>query len=196
MNRIVASIDLKSADLKSAELQDEESKDEEPGNNVNGDELIATFECDKNDAASFHHADHVRLAFEYLCRHEALEALAKFSAALQRFAAAQGKADRYHETITWAYLLLIRERMMRQSIARQNMVQQNMNSASPAPTWDEFAASNSDLLLWKDGILATLYHAETLNSDLARRTFVMPDRLAQPSGICPEDVNPAPRPAP
>jgi hypothetical protein len=45
----------------------------------------------------------VRLAFEYLCRYSAVEALGKFSAALQRFAAAQGKAQRYHETITWAY---------------------------------------------------------------------------------------------
>jgi hypothetical protein len=128
-----------------------------------GDELIAEFESGATAPDTFHHADHVRLAFEYLRRFTAPEALARFSAALQRFAAAQGKADRYHETITWAYLLLIRERIAR---------------AERAQTWDEFAECNSDLLIWKGGVLATLYRRETLDSDLARRSFVMPDRVA------------------
>jgi hypothetical protein len=80
---------------------------------MTGEELIEQFENAKTPAATFHHADHVRLAFEYLRRYSALEALQRFSAALQRFAAAQGKAQLYHETITWAYLLLIRERIAR-----------------------------------------------------------------------------------
>ncbi len=85
-----------------------------------------------------------------------------FSAALKRFAAAQGKAQRYHETITWAYLLLIRERMAR---------------AGCAQTWEEFAERNADLLVWKGGVLTTLYRQETLDSDLARQTFVLPDQV-------------------
>jgi hypothetical protein len=79
---------------------------------------------------------------------------------LKRFAAAQGKPDRYHETITWAFLLLIRER-----IARARRTQR----------WEEFAAGNADLFVWKGGVLATLYRPETLDSDLARRTFILPD---------------------
>jgi hypothetical protein len=130
---------------------------------MNSDDLIAQFESGATAPGSFHHVDHVRLAFEYLRRYSALEALEKFSAALQRFAAAQGKADRYHETITWVYLLLIRERIAR---------------AGPAQTWEEFAERNSDLLIWKGGVLGTLYRAETLDSDLARRIFVLPDRTA------------------
>jgi hypothetical protein len=129
---------------------------------MSGDELIAQFEEGTTPPDTFHHADHVRLAFEYLRRFTALEALGKFSLALRRFAAAQGKADRYHETITWAYLLLIRER-----IARVECPQ----------TWDEFIERNPDLLLWKDGVLAALYRPETLASDLARRTFILPDRV-------------------
>jgi hypothetical protein len=125
-----------------------------------GDQLIKQFEDGITPAASFHHADHVRLAFEYLCRYSALEALEKFSAALRRFAAAQGKPQLYHETITWAYLLLIRERMAR---------------AGRSQTWEEFAARNPDLLIWKGGVLATLYRQETLDSDFARHTFVLPD---------------------
>lgn len=128
---------------------------------MTGDELIQQFEDGTTPAATFHHADHVRLAFEYLCRYSALEALRRFSAALQRFAARQGKAQLYHETITWAYLLLIRER-----IARAGSVQ----------TWEEFGERNADLLVWKGGVLAALYRQETLDSDLARHTFVLPDR--------------------
>ena len=119
---------------------------------MTGDELIQQFESGTTDAGSFHHADHVRLGFEYLIRYSALAALERFSNALQR----------YHETITWAYLLLIRER-----IARAGCVQ----------NWEEFARENPDLLIWKGGVLATLYRQETLDSDLARHTFILPDQV-------------------
>ena len=131
------------------------------GEMMAGDQLIKQFEDGTTPPGTFHHADHVRLAFEYLYCYPALEALEKFSAALRRFAAAQGKPQLYHETITWTYLLLIRER-----IARANCVQ----------TWEEFAEDNPDLLVWKGGVLTTLYRQETLDSDFARHTFVLPDR--------------------
>jgi hypothetical protein len=128
---------------------------------MNGNELIQQFEHGATPASTFHHAEHVRLAFEYLRRYPALEALHRFSCALQRFAAAQGKAQLYHETITWAYLLLIRERIAR--------------TGGPQ-TWEEFSMHNADLLIWKGGVLTTLYRQETLDSSLARRIFVLPDR--------------------
>ncbi len=128
---------------------------------MTGDELIQQFEEGTTPADTFHHADHVRLGFEYLGRYPVLETLQRFSVALKRFAAAQGKAQRYHETITWAYLLLIRERQAR---------------AARPQTWEEFAEHNPDLLVWKGGVLGTLYRQETLDSDLARHTFVLPDR--------------------
>ena len=37
-------------------------------------------------------------------------------------------------------------------------------------------AANADLLIWKPSILERYYSRELLSSDLARRTFVMPDR--------------------
>jgi len=128
---------------------------------MSGDEMIKRFESGAIPADSFHHADHVRLAFEYLSQYPALEAMGRFSDALKSFAAAQGKTQLYHETITWAYLLLIRERIAR---------------AGREQTWDEFAERNPDLFVWKGGVLSTLYRQETLDSDLARRIFVLPDR--------------------
>lgn len=124
------------------------------------DELIERFE--NATLASFHHADHVRMAFLYLAKYPPLAALEKFSSALARFAAAQGKPQLYNETITWAFLLLIRERMAR---------------AGALQSWEEFAAVNPDLLRWKDSILNKYYRPETLTSDLAKRTFLFPDKL-------------------
>ena len=124
-------------------------------------EFIQMFEADAIPENSFHHTDHVRLAFAYLSEFPPLEALQKFSAALKRFAAARGKSQLYHETITHAYFFLIRERMARCAPAR----------------WEEFALINPDLLIWKGGILSRYYSDVTLKSDLARTVFVFPDRF-------------------
>ena len=67
----------------------------------------------------------------------------------------------YHETITWAFLLLIAERL----------------AANPCQHWEPFAAANQDLLVWKPSILERYYSKELLASDLARRTFLMPDLI-------------------
>jgi hypothetical protein len=109
----------------------------------------------------FHHTDHVRVAFAYVSRFPFLEAVERFSAALKRFAVSRGKPNLYHETITWAYLFLIRERIVR---------------SGRRPSWEEFEERNPDLLIWKGGVLGSLYRPETLESELARRIFVLPDR--------------------
>jgi hypothetical protein len=125
------------------------------------EELIANFESCTLPPESFHHSDHVKMAFLYLCRYPALEALQRFSASLARFAAANGKPDRYHETVTWAFLLLIRERMAR---------------AGRDKTWPQFATDNPDLLNLENNILKKYYRDETLASGLARSTFLFPDK--------------------
>ena len=122
--------------------------------------LIEEFEQGR-PAEGFHHADHVRVAFAYVSRFPILEAIGRFSEALRRFAAAKGKAGLYHETITWGYLLLINERRSKQG---------------KGSSWEEFAEANSDLLIWKGGPLERYYSPERLNSDLARKIFVLPDR--------------------
>ncbi|HEY7354551.1 MAG TPA: hypothetical protein VH596_17405 [Terriglobales bacterium] len=123
-------------------------------------EYIARFEAGAIAPDAFHHADHVRLAFAYLQEYPVLDALGKFSAALKRFAAEQGKADRYHETITFAYFFLIQERMTR----------------GGHPAWEQFARENADLFVWQKSILNGYYEELTLKSELARSTFVLPDR--------------------
>src|SRR5437868_13958980 len=126
-------------------------------------EFLAAFERATLPEELFRHGDHVRLAWLYLRRLPPAAALDRFSRGLKRYAASLGKSGLYHETITWAYLLLIHERMQRLGGCRR---------------FEEFARANPDLLTWRPSILDALYRPETLASELARRTFVLPDRLA------------------
>lgn len=125
-------------------------------------EFIERFENCTLPAEGFHHRDHVKVVWLYLQRYPLPETLARFSESLKRFATANGKPNLYHETITWAYALLINERMERNGQAQ---------------SWEEFAASNIDLLDWKNSVLKSYYNAETLGSDFARATFVFPDKF-------------------
>jgi len=127
---------------------------------MSNEELIFRFESDAVPEDSFHHADHVRLAFAYLCEYPVLQALEKFAGALKRFATARGKTQLYNETITCAYFFLIRERM----------------ACCEGADWEEFSRQNTDLLAWKDGVLSRYYREDTLKSDLAREVFVLPDK--------------------
>jgi hypothetical protein len=128
---------------------------------MNDRDFLAAFENGTLPEESFHHGDHVRAAWLLLREERPAAALDRFSTALVRFASASGKAGLYHETITWAYLLLIRERMER---------------GARDAEWEEFASANPDLLVWKPSVLDRYYTPETLGSDLARRVFLLPDR--------------------
>jgi hypothetical protein len=122
-------------------------------------ELFDRFVDTTLPADRFHHRQHVQVAWLFVCRHGMPDALGKFSDAIRRFADAKGATGLYHETITWAFLLLIAERQAR----------------NPGQTWEQFEAANTDLLVWKPSILERYYSKELLASDLARQTFLMPD---------------------
>ncbi len=122
-------------------------------------ELLDRFVDTTLPADQFHHQQHVQVAWLFVRNHGMPAALGEFSAAIKRFADAKGATGLYHETITWAFLLLIADREARQ----------------PAATWEEFEAGNPDLLTWKPSILSRYYSKELLASELARRTFLMPD---------------------
>jgi hypothetical protein len=130
---------------------------------MSNEELIHCFENEALPQNSFHHADHVRLAFAYLSKYPVLQALKKFASALKRFAAVRGRPQLYNETITCAYFFLIGERMVR----------------CEGADWEEFAQGNPDLLVWRPGILNLYYREGTLQSDLAREVFVLPDKCIE-----------------
>jgi hypothetical protein len=127
---------------------------------MNEREFVDAFEACSIPGGDFHHADHVRLAWIYLRERPLLEAIERFTTSLQRFATHLGVPGLYHETITWAYLLIIHERMQRDDSPKD---------------WESFRAANRDLFSWKPSVLDRYYAPGTLKSDLARRTFVLPD---------------------
>jgi hypothetical protein len=113
---------------------------------------------ERGEVADFPHRAHVRLAWVYLREAPLAQAAARFVTELRRFASAHGAADKYHETITWAYLLWIHA-----CIAR-----------GPAcADFDAFASAHPELLA--PGGLLRFYRAETLASAEARRMFLLPD---------------------
>ena len=111
------------------------------------------------DATSFPHREHVRMAFEMLRRHDFAESVWLFSKALRAMTAKAGKPQAFHQTITVAFLSLVAERMDR-----------------APPEFAAFECANPDLLV--KGALYSWYRPERLASELARRTFVLPERTA------------------
>ena len=124
--------------------------------------LLQCFEAGQEPPDGFHHVDHIRVAWIYLRRHPLPEAVTKLCEGLKAFATAHGKPERYHETLTWAYALIIHDRMAR--------------AADGARTWDAFIDANRDLLTDGRSLLRQWYAPGTLDSPLAKRVFLWPDR--------------------
>ena len=58
------------------------------------------------------------------------------------------------------------------------MIRERIVRTGKSQTWEEFSKNNADLLNWKGGLLSRYYRDETLQSDLARTIFVLPDKHA------------------
>ncbi len=115
---------------------------------------------------SLSHEDHVRVAWLVLRSEPLTVALQTLSAGFRAFASAKGRPDIYHETMTWAYTLLIHER-----------IQMDAGGES----WEEFLRLHPDLAAGRP-VLERFYSCERLNSQLARRTFLLPDRASGSQG--------------
>ena len=118
-------------------------------------EFLAAFE--DGTLEPFHHRDHLRMTWLYLRAHGQEEAERRVAEGIQRFAAAHGKAQMYHVTLTRAWL-----RLMEAALRR-----------TPAGTFEEFAAGHADLLD-KDRIYRH-YRKETIASPGARAGWVEPE---------------------
>ena len=124
---------------------------------------IERFEAGRISPGGFHHADHIRVGWHYLSELPLIEALPRYAQGLLALATRAGHPDRYHETITWAFMFVIHERMLE----------------APSDDYDTFASKNPDLFVWPGGALSRYYTRDTLAGELARRTFVMPDRIEE-----------------
>jgi hypothetical protein len=135
-----------------------------PATALDDEQLVRRFEDCTLPNGAFRHADHVRVAWVYLGRHPVLAAASRFAESLKRFAAAHGRSGLYHETLTYAYLFLIHDRIA---------------TRGRGATWAEFAEANPDLMLSRPSALLEYYSPERLGSDLARQVFLWPDLSAR-----------------
>jgi len=124
---------------------------------------IDALESGTIDADAFDHEAHIYVAWLYLQRYPLYVASARFIAALQRLTRQLGIPGKYHETITWFFMLLIEERRCEQE----------------TDDWFSFQRDHADLFArGNNNILKRYYSSELLGSDRARQSFMLPDRLA------------------
>ena len=121
------------------------------------DALLEAFLAREIDNRTFGHADHVRVAFALLARHDFADAAAIFCETLKDIAVRAGRPEAFHMTITIAFLSLIAERC--ESAAYRDFA--------------AFARANPDLMA--KSALQGWYAPARLATDVARKTFVLPE---------------------
>jgi hypothetical protein len=127
------------------------------------DEFVRAFESCELEGASFHHADHVRLSWIYVCRFGEQSAAELMLAGIRRFAAHNGSPQKFHYTQTCAWVRLI-------AVAQSESV--------GLKTFEEFAAAHPELL---DARTLCRYYSKSLL-----------DSPAAPAGWVEPDINPLP----
>jgi hypothetical protein len=126
-------------------------------------EFLAALESCTLPEAEFDHCGHLRAAWLYLRGDSFPEALARMSTALKRYSAHMGKPERYHETITVAFMAVINERM---------------HARGANDSWDDLLRDNPDLADRR--LLTHYYRPETLASTNARNVFVLGEYQERP----------------
>jgi hypothetical protein len=103
----------------------------------------------------FHHRDHLRVTFLYLRQFGETETHARLGPAILRYAAARDASQKYHETITQAWICLVA-------------------AASGTADFDAMLEAHPQLL--DKNLLGRYYSQELLQSAEARERWVEPDK--------------------
>src|SRR5215469_9052135 len=78
-------------------------------------EFARAFESCELPPECFHHRDHIRLAWIYFHRYGEAAAEVRIAEAIQRYAAHLGKSEKYHQTMTVAWMRLVATNAARRS---------------------------------------------------------------------------------
>ncbi len=115
----------------------------------------------------FGHREHLELAWTYLRRYPTDEATEVMAAAIRRVARLHAAEDKYHETMTRAWLHLVAVHAQRWS----------------ADTFEEFLQRNPGLLDSK--LIGHFYSSQVIRSDSARASWTDPDLRPLPTLVSP-----------
>ena len=124
---------------------------------ITDEDFLRAFEECRISPDQFHHRDHIRLAWICLGSDQLAIAERRVADAIRTFAAHVGASQKYHETITIAWMRLVATAM----------------EQSRYESFDEFAAANP--ILFDKDALSRFYSRGVLQSDTARATWVEPD---------------------
>ena len=115
-------------------------------------EFVRAFENCELSPDLFHHRDHIRLARIYVELDGPAKATERFRSSLRKFAAHIGKSEKYHETITVAWMRLVVR--MTDPVELEKLMDKRY--------------------------IEKFYSPELLATDAARTRFVEPDRAKLP----------------
>jgi hypothetical protein len=127
-------------------------------------EFVRAFESCELARDTFHHADHVRLTWIYICQLGVEGATERVMAGIRRFAAHNGSPDKFNFTQTYAWVRLIAA-AQRESLRVR--------------TFEEFVVAHPELL--DVNAVGRYYSKFVLDSPAARAGWVEPDISPLPS---------------
>jgi len=117
------------------------------------------FEAGQVSPSDFHHREHLKLVYVYLCNGDVHTANKEMRVSLRKFLKDNDvPPGKFHETLTMSWVQAVKHFMVK--------------AGAPA-CFDEFIAVDERLL--DVNIMLTHYERETLFSDQARLEFVPPD---------------------
>lgn len=126
---------------------------------MDDDSFVQQIESCTLPPESFHHRDHIRLAWIYLRTMNFVAACERLRASVLRFSMHHGAAGKYHATVTLAWMYLLKEAS---------------GKHTSADSFDQFLNAHPELLTIRT--LELYYSPETLASHEARERWIAPDR--------------------
>jgi hypothetical protein len=120
---------------------------------------IEEFEAHSFEVEGFNHEAHIYVAWQYLQTHELLESIDRFRSTLISLTRKLGIPGKYHETITWFYMIAVAEGA--QGAARSD--------------WALFKRENPAMFRGSPTLICDYYSEDRLMSDKARSTFLLPN---------------------
>ena len=129
---------------------------------LSNDQFLAAFLDCSLPPAAFDHRGHVRVAWLILRQHPLDEAIEYVCAGIARYANHLGASQKFHRTMSEAFVRLI------------------ARSATRFDSWEAFVVGNPELMSNVRGVIARHYSPELIATARAREHFVSPDRSPLP----------------
>jgi hypothetical protein len=127
-------------------------------------DFLRAFEDLSLPAELFHHREHIRVAWLYLRSSDATRAGERMSASIRRFANHHGATQKYHQTLTLAWMRLVAAALV---------------ETPDGYNFEQFFAAHPELA--DKNILSKYYSKELLHCTAAREGWAEPDLQPLPN---------------